>query len=210
MFSRGKLLVQMCVEDSNNKNGLPDKSSEIVTNTTNIQNSNNVDNNYSTMISVQSLFEDNPLDESSGIITNTMTIENSNADDDFIVEMQPVLQETMFQWIIHIIMMLHAGLFPRTSKTASMIANENQQNVSITDDLLSEDSSEDEYQPSHTESSFSDNDEEDTRHDGYDQGNSIIPNARKKKGIGRTKLTEETKSTKRKRNPTSWKRNKRH
>ncbi|KAG5889308.1 hypothetical protein JTB14_031954 [Gonioctena quinquepunctata] len=92
MFSRGKLLVQMCVEDSNNKNGLPDKSSEIVTNTTNIQNSNNVDNNYSTMISVQSLFEDNPLDESSGIITNTMTIENSNADDDFIVEMQPVLQ----------------------------------------------------------------------------------------------------------------------
>ncbi|KAG5874110.1 hypothetical protein JTB14_015030 [Gonioctena quinquepunctata] len=157
MFSRGKLLVQMCVEDSNNKNGLPDKSSEIVTNTTNIQNSNNVDNNYSTMISVQSLFEDNPLDESSGIITNTMTIENSNADDDFIVEMQPVLQ-------------------------ASMIANENQQNVSITDDLLSEDSSEDEYQPSHTESSFSDNDEEDTRHDGYDQGNSIIPNARKKKG----------------------------
>ncbi|KAG5892259.1 hypothetical protein JTB14_034210 [Gonioctena quinquepunctata] len=216
MFSRGKLLVQMCVEDSNNKNGLPDKSSEIVTNTTNIQNSNNVDNNYFTMISVQRLFEDNPLDESSGIITNTMTIENSNADDDFIVEMQPVLQDISRNYVPmdnthnNDAPSTSAGLFPRTSKTASMIANENQQNVSITDDLLSEDSSEDEYQPSHTASSFSDNDEEDTRHDGYDQGNSIIPNARKKKGIGRTKLTEETKSTKRKRNPTSWKRNKRH
>lgn len=81
-------------------------------------------------------------------------------------------------------------------------------------------SSEDEYLPSHTESSedlsSSENEDmmignnpEDISNDAHDQDNPVS-NTLKKKGKGRSKLADEGKTRKRKRNPQNWKRIKRY